>query len=148
LLPLPLEAELSPRSAAEELGFTFLPCVLVGLSRAPQFITQTILAPVHSSDVWADQIDAIVIPETACGGSAVMSLSQSPAKIIAVRENHTKMQVPPESLGINAISVNSYLEALGVLVCDRAGIDYKVLNPTIAPLRCLETDAVIESAIW
>lgn len=148
LLPLPLEAELSPRSAAEELGFTFLPCVLVGLSRAPQFITQSILSSVHSSDVWADQIDAIVIPETACGGSAVMSLSQSSAKIIAVRENHTKMQVPPDSLGINAISVNSYLEALGVLVCDRAGIDHKALNPAIAPLRHLETDAVIESAIW
>ncbi len=148
LLPLPLEIELSPRSAAEELGFTFLPCVLVGLSRAPQFITQSILSSVHSSDVWADQIDAIVIPETACGGSAVMSLSQSSAKIITVRENYTKMQVPPDSLGINAISVNSYLEALGVLVCDQAGIDYKALNPAIAPLRRLETDTVIESAIW
>ncbi|HAG81770.1 MAG TPA: hypothetical protein DCL61_11530, partial [Cyanobacteria bacterium UBA12227] len=36
--PLPLDPNLSPRSAAEELGYTFLPCVLVGLSRAPQFI--------------------------------------------------------------------------------------------------------------
>ena len=143
LLPLPLDAELSPRSAAEELGFTFLPCVLVGLSRAPQFITRTILSPVQSSDVWADHIDAIVIPATACGGSAIMSLSQSNTKIIAVRENRTKMQVPPESLGIHAISVNSYLEALGVLVCDRAGIDYKVLSPAIAPLRCLEVESII-----
>lgn len=147
LLPLPLDAELSPRSAAEELGFTFLPCVLVGLSRAPQFITRNILSAVQSSDVWADQVDAIVIPATACGGSAVMSLSQSNTKIIAVRENHTQMQVPPESLGINAISVNSHLEALGVLVCDRAGIDHKVLNPAIAPLQCLEVGSMVESIV-
>ena len=146
LLPLPLDAELSPRSAAEELGFTFLPCVLVGLSRAPQFITRNILSTAQSRDVWADQVDAIVIPATACGGSAVMSLSQSNAKIIAVRENYTQMQVPPESLGIDAISVNSYLEALGVLVCDRAGIDFNALNPAIAPLRCLE-DSMIESIV-
>ncbi|HEY9859749.1 MAG TPA: DUF3326 domain-containing protein, partial [Candidatus Obscuribacterales bacterium] len=37
LAPLPLDPEISPRSAAEELGYTFLPCVLAGLSRAPQF---------------------------------------------------------------------------------------------------------------
>ena len=147
LLPLPLAAELSPRSAAEELGFTFLPCVLVGLSRAPQFVTRSLLSTVQSGDVWADQVDAIVIPATACGGSAVMSLSQSNTKIIAVRENCTQMQVPPELLGINAISVDSYLEALGVLVCDRAGIDHNALNPAIAPLRCLEVESMIESII-
>ena len=146
LLPLPLDAQLSPRSAAEELGFTFLPCVLVGLSRAPQFITRSLLSTVQSSDVWADQVDALVIPATACGGSAVMSLSRS-AKIIAVGENHTQMQVPPESLEINAISVGSYLEALGVLVCDRAGIDHNALNPTIAPLRGLEVESMIASIV-
>ncbi|HBL13661.1 MAG TPA: hypothetical protein DD379_20135, partial [Cyanobacteria bacterium UBA11162] len=47
LTPLPLDPNLSPRSAAEELGYTFLPCVLVGLSRAPQFIinSKTSLSP-------------------------------------------------------------------------------------------------------
>ncbi len=35
LSPLAIDPQLSPRSAAEELGYTFLPCVLVGLSRAP-----------------------------------------------------------------------------------------------------------------
>ncbi|MEO1299981.1 MAG: DUF3326 domain-containing protein, partial [Cyanobacteria bacterium J06636_16] len=37
LNPLPLDPTLSPKSAAEEIGYTFLPCVLAGLSRAPQF---------------------------------------------------------------------------------------------------------------
>jgi hypothetical protein len=41
-MPLPLDPDLSPRSAAEELGYTFLPCVLVGLSRAPQFVLKNL----------------------------------------------------------------------------------------------------------
>ncbi|MFN6131592.1 MAG: DUF3326 domain-containing protein [Synechococcaceae cyanobacterium] len=38
LAPLPLDPLLDPRAAAEELGYTFLPCVLLGLSRAPDLV--------------------------------------------------------------------------------------------------------------
>ena len=38
LAPLPPLPSLDPRAAAEELGHTFLPCVLVGLSRAPHLV--------------------------------------------------------------------------------------------------------------
>lgn len=135
LLPLPLDPQISPRSAAEELGYTFLPCVLVGLSRAPQFIT-----PEEKSltgDIWANQVDAVIVPATACGGSGVLSFSQTQAQIIAVRENQTEMRSPPETLGIKAVQVNSYLEALGVLVAHRAGIHPSALSPAIASLRSL-----------
>ena len=102
---------MAPRAAAEELGYTFLPCVLVGLSRAPQFVT-------NRNDeynlIWADQIDALVVPATACGGSATMSFSNSAATIITVTENTTQIEVPPEPLGMKTIRVHSYLEALGV----------------------------------
>jgi hypothetical protein len=136
LSPLPIDPEISPRSAAEELGYTFLPCVLAGLSKAPQFVTQRSDAR-SESELWGDRVDAVIIPETACGGSAVLSFSQSQAQIITVRENQTKMQVPPAVLGIKAIQVNSYLEALGVLVAHRAGISPTALQPHIAPLRRL-----------
>ncbi|NJQ97324.1 MAG: DUF3326 domain-containing protein, partial [Hydrococcus sp. CSU_1_8] len=46
-------------------------------------------------------------------------------------------QVPPEILGIKAIRVNSYLEALGVLVTHRAGIDSNCLRPNLSSLHCL-----------
>ncbi|MBW4679368.1 MAG: DUF3326 domain-containing protein [Microcoleus vaginatus WJT46-NPBG5] len=138
LSPLPLDQHLSPRSAAEELGYTFLPCVLVGLSRAPQFVT-TKLGHCLATDIWADEVDAVVIPATAAGGSAVMSLSRLPkTQIIAVSENTTTMQVSPEQLGMKAVRVNSYLEALGVIVADRAGVSTAALSPTISPLNCLE----------
>ena len=132
LSPLPLDPEISPRSAAEELGYTFLPCVLVGLSRAPQFVTGQV-----SGAIWADQIDALVIPESACGGSAVMSLSGTKTRIIAVRENQTKMRVPPKALGIEATIVESYLEAIGIMVCDRAGVDPRSLRSEIASIQSL-----------
>ena len=85
LAPIPVDPDLSPRAAAEELGYTFLPCVLVGLSRAPQFVTKYEANP-HL--IWSSQIDAVVIPETACGGSSVLSLGNSNAVIITVKEKH------------------------------------------------------------
>ena len=137
LMPLPLDPDLSPRAAAEELGYTFLPCVLVGLSRAPQFVIGRQNSVPLPEDIWAEQVDAAVVPATACGGSAILSLSHLKAQIIAVEENRTQMQVPPEPLGIKAIRVNSYLEALGVLVAHRAGISPDVLRPSVSSLHCL-----------
>ncbi|NJK67203.1 MAG: DUF3326 domain-containing protein [Microcoleus sp. CSU_2_2] len=134
LLPLPLDPHLSPRSAAEEIGYTFLPCVLAGLSKAPQFTTQK--ADERSQlPITADRVDAVVIPATACGGSAILSWSgRSTVQIIAVRDNTTQMQVPPEKLGIKALQVNSYLEAIGVLVAQRTGISPASLGGDISPL--------------
>ena len=133
LLPLPLDPHLSPRSAAEELSYTFLPSVLVGLSRAPQFVSNPLPLP---GDLWADQVDAVVVPADACGSSTVLSL-KSRVQIIAVQENQTRMQVPPEPLGIKAIHVNSYLEAIGVMVAHKAGISPSALRLSLPPLHCL-----------
>lgn len=159
LLPLPLDPNISPRSAAEELGYTFLPCVLVGLSRAPQIVTgrgrdgktergragENFQLRIPNSEfrtlpeLWASEVDAVIIPATACGGSAILSFSQLPVQIIAVEENQTQMQVPPEKLGIKAIQVNSYLEALGVLVAHKAGMAIDPLLPGLSPLQPIVT---------
>ena len=71
----PLDPNLSPRAAAEELGYTFLPSVLVGLSRAPQFILRQATDLPEPSDIWASQVDAVIAPASACGSSALLSLS-------------------------------------------------------------------------
>nr|WP_253274202.1 DUF3326 domain-containing protein [Myxosarcina sp. GI1] len=135
LMPLPVDPQVSPRAAAEELGYTFLPCVLVGLSRAPQFTDNRTF---NSQTIWSDIVDALIIPHTACGGSATLSFSNSPTtKIISVSDNFTQMQTPPEPLGVKTIRVKSYLEALGVLVSMRAGVDFRVFAPSISSLRCL-----------
>jgi hypothetical protein len=121
LSPLPLDPEISPRSAAEELGYTFLPCVLVGLSRAPQLILAD--RGESPSHIYHQEVNAVIVPESACGGSGLISLARSTrAKIITVGENQTRMSVPPQSLGISAVAVKSYLEAIGLITVDRAGI--------------------------
>ncbi|MBS3026687.1 MAG: DUF3326 domain-containing protein [Dolichospermum sp. DET50] len=123
LSPAPPAANLSPRAAAEEIGYTFLPCVLVGLSNAPQFIINTENYSSLSTDIWADQVDALIIPATACGNSALLSLSQKQCQIITVAENKTLIQVSAPMLRIQTLQVNSYLEAVGVLVAHKAGIN-------------------------
>ncbi|NET32515.1 MAG: DUF3326 domain-containing protein [Cyanothece sp. SIO1E1] len=141
LLPLPLDPALSPRSAAEELGYTFLPCVLVGLSQAPQFVVRAAdrIDKLSTGDgsLWAGQVDAVVVPATACGGRAIMSLSQANVKVITVGENQTTMQVTAEQLGIQALPINSYLEAIGALVAHRTGISAAALSPHMAPIGYL-----------
>lgn len=125
LSPAPTATNLSPRAAAEELGYTFLPCVLVGLSNAPQFIINTESYRPLSTDLWADQVDALIIPDTSCGSSALLSLSQSQCQIITVTENKTLLQVSAPMLKIPTWQVNSYLEAVGLLVAHKAGIRFK-----------------------
>ncbi|NDJ22200.1 DUF3326 domain-containing protein [Nostoc sp. B(2019)] len=132
LLSVPPDPDLSPRSAAEELGYTFLPSVLVGLSRAPQFIVEKGLVASSQEDIWADHVDAAIVPATACGSSALLSLNQRQCQIITVEENKTQIQVPPQPLGIKSIQVNSYLEAVGVLVAHKAGINPSALSSRLS----------------
>ena len=141
---LPLDPTLSPKSAAEEIGYTFLPCVLAGLSRAPQFVTPQKLqsntmyrAATSPTDLWSDRVDAVIAPATAFGGSALLSFSNSRTRLIAVEENHTTLSVPPESLGIKALRVRSYLEAIGVMAAHKAGISPQALAAQMPSLIAL-----------
>ena len=140
LSPLPLDSSISPKSAAEELGYTFLPCVLAGLSRAPQFVVGPSLDLFGGSSgatLWADQVDAIVVPASACGGSALLSLGRR-SLAIAVDANPTALDVSPEALGMPAVRVASYLEAIGLLAAHRAGVHPQALTaqmPQINELR-------------
>jgi hypothetical protein len=129
LSPLPVDPEVAPRSAAEELGYTFLPCVLAGLSRAPRFTTRRAFS---LEQIWAEQVDAVIIPASAAGGSATMNLSDR--VLIAVEENTTTLNVVPEMLRMRVQRVQSYWDAIGVLAAYKAGIDPAHLRPAIAPV--------------
>jgi Protein of unknown function (DUF3326) len=134
LSPLPLDPEISPRSAAEELGYTFLPCVLVGLSKAPRFTTN------HNEmldSIWSSSVDAVIVPASACGGSGLLSWAAGSAKIITVAENNTRMAVHPADLGLTVLAVRSYLEAIGVVTVDRAGMSLDSFSSQVQPLQKL-----------
>jgi Protein of unknown function (DUF3326) len=78
----------------------------------------------------------VIIPESACGGSGLINFARSAhTKIITVAENSTRMLVPPKTLGIKAIAVRSYLEAIGMITVDRAGMSLDSFYPQIDRLK-------------
>ena len=132
LLPLPLDPALDPRAAAEELGHTFLPCVLVGLSRAPD------LVPLVDSSMrgtapllHAAQLGAVVAPAGALGGSAVLACAERGIPLISVA-NPCLLEVTAEVLGLKVIAARSYAEAAGLVLALREGIDPAALTRPLA----------------
>jgi len=130
LSPLPLDPTVSPRAAAEELGYTFLPCVLVGLSRSPQFILTTSESSRFTRGFMTrDDIDVVMIPESACGGAAILALnSLNHIHTIFIKENTTALSVYPQWLGLKGLTVNGYLEAIGVLAAIKSGVNPQSLK--------------------
>ncbi|KAH6815885.1 hypothetical protein C2S51_020705 [Perilla frutescens var. frutescens] len=126
LLPFPLSPCLCPKSAAEEIGYTFLPCVLAGLSSAPQYLTQKSTS-MGKNSILASDVDSVILPIDACGGDAALGFARRKTNnrplIIAVEENETVLSDTPDKLGIPAVKVSNYWEAIGVVVAHKAGID-------------------------
>ena len=117
LAPLP---HLDPRAAAEELGYTFLPSVLVGLSRAPRLIAA---AEAGANDLLADQLGALVAPHGALGSAAVLAATERGVPVVAV-QNPCCLNVTAAALGLEGVrEVASYEEAAGVVLALREGLD-------------------------
>ncbi|XP_076947256.1 uncharacterized protein LOC143619135 [Bidens hawaiensis] len=124
LLPPPLTQSLCPKSAAEELGYTFLPCVLAGLANAPQYLTNKFDFQ-ENGCISARDVDSVILPADACGGDAVLAFVNKKTKpvIICVQENETVLNDTPEKLGIDVVKVSNYWEAIGVVAAHKAGVD-------------------------
>ncbi|KNA05081.1 hypothetical protein SOVF_193650 isoform A [Spinacia oleracea] len=125
LLPVPLNQSLSPKSAAEEIGYTFLPCVLAGLSNAPQYLV-TGSNVMEKGCIFANDVDSVILPIDACAGNGVLSfakMKRNKPLIIAVEENTTVLSDTPDKLHIETVNVSNYWEAIGVIAAHKAGID-------------------------
>ncbi len=122
LQPLAPDPDLDPRAAAEELGYTFLPCVLVGLSRAPDLRPRPALGDWSESGLLRpDAVGAVVAPSGALGGGAVLACAQRGVPVIAVC-NPCLLTVTGPSLGLSVLEASSYGEAAGLLLALREGI--------------------------
>ncbi len=134
LRPLPLEYSLDPRATGEELGYTFLGSVLVGLSRAPDLLAVNEKEePLEkkNSFICADDLGALVVPDGALGGDVALSCLERGIPIISVK-NPSVLNVTKDSLLANEdlqvreevgiLSACSYSEAAGFLLLLREGI--------------------------
>ena len=136
LQPLPMDPDLDPRAAAEELGHTFLPCVLVGLSRAPDLVPLGPAGHPYGDGIGlgpagtlltAAAIGAVVAPAGALGGEAVLACAERGIPVIAVH-NPCLLEVSAQALGLEVLAAASYAEAAGLVLALREGIDPGVLR--------------------
>ncbi|KAL1293863.1 hypothetical protein HN51_054542 [Arachis hypogaea] len=123
--PLTMSLSLSPKSAAEEIGYTFLPCVLAGLSNAPQYLVN----PSESTErnfISVSDVDSVILPRDACGGDGTLAFARSEKNkplMITVEENDTVLNDTADKLGFETLQVSNYWEAIGVVASHKAGIN-------------------------
>ncbi len=110
-----IEHPLDPRVAAEEIGTTYLPCILMGLHQAPTIVKAS------QSDFQRHDVHAVITPADACGGLSVLHALEHHIPVIAVKENRTALNVTLSHMGWEAsqhphiYEVENYWEAAGVL---------------------------------
>ena len=134
LQSLPLDSALDPRAAGEELGYTFLPCVLVGLSRAPQLVPLGEAPPAVLADpqlLGRDHLGAVVAPAGALGGEAVLACAEFGVPVITV-SNPCLLDVTADALALESIAAASYSEAAGLVLALREGISPVALRRPLA----------------
>ena len=141
LAPLEPDPRLDPRAAGEELGYTFLACVLVGLSRAPDLVSlgaeqDPRVALADPGLLWPGAIGAVVAPAGALGGGAVLACAERGVPLIAVA-NPCLLDVTAGALGLPALAASSYGEAAGLLLALREGISPAALTRPLVPLEPL-----------
>ena len=133
LAPIDLKVNLDPRAAAEEIGYTFLPSVLIGLSTAPDLIDLPDLD--NKITLCPHEIESIVVPSGALGGEAVLACMERDLNIIAVK-NDGVLNVSSKWFDYKKLfKVDNYLEAAGLLITLREGINYKSINRPLKSIR-------------
>ena len=149
LAPLPIDYDLDPRTSGEEVGYTFLQSVLVGLSRAPDLISKSAIKSKENSFFQVNtllsnsDLGAVVAPQGALGGEAVLSCIERFIPLIIVSNqgvlnvSSTKMRLDclSSDKDKNILFAENYLEAAGLITALRHGINIKSLR---RPIDCLK----------
>lgn len=95
------------RCAAEYITPTFLPCILLGLSQAPQISA--------NDGLKVSDLDFIAIPADALGCIPVLEMNKLKKKIYAIKENKTVLDVTKEKLNLNCEIISSYQELIDLI---------------------------------
>ncbi|ABM72833.1 conserved hypothetical protein [Prochlorococcus marinus str. MIT 9515] len=126
LSPIELNENLDPRAASEEIGYTFLPSVLIGLSKAPDLIELSDKS--DSITLHPSHVESIVIPSGSLGGEAVLAGMERGLNIIAVK-NQNIINLDNNIYNYpKLIEVDNYFEASGLVLAIREGINPKSIK--------------------
>ncbi len=91
------------RCAAEYITPTFLPCILLGLSRAPL---------ISNTGISVDDVDFLIVPYNSIGCIPVLEMSRRGKKVFAVKENKTILDVTPMNFLLTCDIINTYEELM------------------------------------
>lgn len=102
----------NPKASSEYITPTFLPCILLGLSQAPQ-ITENLSTGINISN-----LDYLVMPYNSLGSIPVLEAQKNNIKTYAVLENKTELNVDKNILlpGSNIIEIPTYEAALNAIL--------------------------------
>lgn len=136
-------AAANPRASAEFISTPHYFSVLKGLHRAPEIASVDNLGSHQSELITLNDIAAVVAPADALGGIPSLAADYNQIPLIAVRANHTILDVTAARLGItDVIEVDSYLEAAGVLAALKQGIALDSVRRPISGARIETVPAV------
>ena len=90
----------NPKSAAEYITPTFLPCIILGLYQAPQFISSK---EKNKNAISIFDIKKLVMPYNSLGCIPVFKAVEYGIPVFAIKENSTVLNVTKEKLGIDGI---------------------------------------------
>jgi hypothetical protein len=125
-----------PRMSPEAVSSCFLHCVLKGLHKSPQIITDRSLFT-HPNILTAADISCLVIPNGCVGLPTLAALEQG-IPVIAVRENRNRMKNDLENLPFapgKLFIVENYLEAVGVMTALKGGISVASVRRPLAETK-------------
>ncbi|MCW5981846.1 MAG: DUF3326 domain-containing protein [Bryobacteraceae bacterium] len=127
----------NPRASAEFISTPHYFSVLKGLAKAPRIVPAADLWNLPPHFISLNNVIAIVTPASCLGGIPALAAEFNDIPLIAVRENQTILDITNARMRMpNAIEVESYLEAAGVILALREGIALESLRrPLAGPLR-------------
>ena len=97
-----------PKTAAEYITPTFLPCILLGLSNAPLFSYEKV-----EHYIGIESLKALVMPYNSLGSSIVLDALVKNIKVYAVKENTSVLNITKAHIGRDdIIEVDTYRECL------------------------------------
>jgi hypothetical protein len=117
-----------PRMAVEVITENFVHCVLKGLHKAPRLSKERGLG--------VADVDVMVSPY-GCFGRPHKACLEAGVPVIVVRENKSCQDIPEHE---KFIYVDNYLEAAGMIMCMKSGVQPDNIRRPIAPTKVITAD--------
>ena len=94
------------KAASEYITPTFLPCILLGLSKAPQF---------SNNGISIKNLDYLIMPYDSLGCTPVFECLKRNIPIYAIKENTTVLNITPDKISSKINIIETYSECLNLV---------------------------------